>query len=167
MEYSALKSLIEQRKTIKQISDILNISQTNVRYWIKKHGLKTVRGPHGSYPKDFHVERKCYVCGETDPEKFYGHKRSICGVCRNKYNHKKAQEKRKFMIEYLGGSCLSCGYSKYSCSLDVHHKDPKEKDINFNTSRYWSKEKLIVELNKCILLCKNCHAAHHSGYEIY
>lgn len=167
MEYSALKSLIEQRKTIKQISDILKVSQTNVRYWIKKHGLKTARGPHGSYTKDYEAECKCYKCGETNPEKFYGHKRSICGSCHNKYNAKKGKEQRQFIIEYLGGSCKSCGYNIYPCSLDVHHKIPEEKDVSFGTARYWNKQRLISELNKCILLCKNCHAAHHGGYEIY
>ena len=102
-------------------------------------------------------------CGETNPSKFYGNKRSICGKCHNKYTIEKGNELKKKVVEYLGGGCINCGYNKFMCSLDIHHKDPKTKDKNFLSKRGWSWSRIEIEINKCILLCRNCHQAFHSG----
>ncbi len=39
--------------------------------------------------------------------------------------------------------------------------DPKVKDVGFKHARYWSRERLLKELKKCILLCANCHREVH------
>ena len=123
----------------------------------------------GHNTKNFHYEpkpHKCQICGEIDPSKFYGHKRTICGKCHNQYTLIKGKEKRIFAIEVLGNKCACCGYDKYPCSLDIHHLDPLIKDEHFARMRGWSKIKILAEIKNCILLCKNCHAALHSGYKI-
>jgi len=162
MEQNILNKLIEEGLSLRQISDKLSVSQDCVRYWLKKFGLKTRRGPKGKLPKDMATIRKC-SCGETDPKKFYGHKKSICGKCQNAYNNKKAKETRQKAVEFLGGKCMHCGFNKFICSLDIHHIDPNVKDQSFKTMRYWSWKRLESELKKCTVLCKNCHAAFHNG----
>ena len=157
-----LELLLEKGLTTRQMAKELVCSQTNVRYWLKKHGLKTKLGPRGKFPKDLIRPRKC-VCGETDPSKFYGNKRNTCGKCHNKYTLQKGKEKRKFALEYLGGKCTACGYDKHTCSLDIHHTDPAKKDVAFSSMRGWCVERLRLELKSCTLLCKNCHAALHCG----
>ena len=159
MNEEFLRGLTEQHKTIKQISIELDCSQTNVRYWLKKFSIKTKRGPHGKRTTLLPDVRKCGECDETDSKKFYGHKRSICGKCQNQYNIESGRKKKAYMRKMLGGKCAFCEYSKYQCSLDVHHLDPKTKDHTFNASRGWSYEKIDEELKKCILLCRNCHMA--------
>jgi hypothetical protein len=106
---------------------------------------------------------KCGHCGETDPSKFYGHKKSVCGSCHNKYTLELGQKKRNFIIEEMGGKCVSCGYDKYSSALQVHHLDPSQKDAKFHGIRGWSHERIIDEIKGCVLLCACCHAAVHSG----
>ena len=64
-------------------------------------------------------------------------------------------------IEYLGGKCVSCGYDKYYGALHFHHKDPSTKSANWNKVRLWNWEKVEKELDKCDLLCANCHAEAH------
>jgi RNase P subunit RPR2 len=157
-----LERLIKERKTQKQISAELEVSQTNVRYWLKKYSLKTCRGPGGSMPKDLKSPRSCR-CGELDPEKFYGHKRSICAKCHSQYNLEKGREKRKRAVTSLGGKCTACGFNRFLCSLDIHHVDPDEKDVAFTHMRSWAWSKIEKEIKKCVLLCKNCHAALHNG----
>lgn len=59
------------------------------------------------------------------------------------------------MVVFLGGKCAGCGTTD---DLDVHHKNPDEK--SFAISRFWSIawERLIPELSKCELRCRNdCH----------
>jgi len=106
---------------------------------------------------------KCSHCGQTDPSKFYGHKKSICGDCHNKYTINLGIEKRKFVIDQLGGKCKSCGFDKYRSALQVHHLDPTKKDANFRSMRGWSNQRIINEISGCVLLCACCHSAVHSN----
>lgn len=161
MEASKLKELVDKKYTIKQMAAEMGCSQTNIRYWLKKHNLKQVRGPGGKHPKDYKTPRKCCKCGETDPDKFYGNKTTTCGKCHNQIQIKKGQENKEFAVQYLGGKCAHCGLVAHSCVYDLHHNDPSEKDIAFNTWRYWSRDKIKKELDKCTLLCACCHRLEH------
>lgn len=62
--------------------------------------------------------------------------------------------------------CVDCGESRWQC-LDFHHTDPSQKIKNISgmvISRY-SVETIQKEIDKCEVLCKNCHAIHHNGYK--
>lgn len=105
---------------------------------------------------------RCRFCGETD-SRFFGVKRTICSKCRSKYNIERGQKHQHDAIVYLGGICRHCGYDDYESAFDIHHIDPTKKDNKFNQHRGWSWDRLKSELDNCILLCKNCHAAYHHG----
>lgn len=64
-------------------------------------------------------------------------------------------------IEILGGECSKCGYNDCLASLDFHHIDPKTKNPDGLKMNVRSWNKLLKELNKCILLCSNCHREYH------
>ncbi len=65
-------------------------------------------------------------------------------------------------VTYKGGKCSACGYSKYLAALDFHHIDPSKKSFQITGyTTVWGK--IVEELDKCILLCSNCHRALHSG----
>jgi len=67
-------------------------------------------------------------------------------------------------IEYKGGKCQICGYSKYQGALDLHHIDPREKDFALGQKGYTrSWVKIREELDKCILLCATCHREVEAG----
>ncbi len=73
--------------------------------------------------------------------------------------------KRKLMfIEKLGGQCQVCGYKKNSTALNFHHRDPSKKklklDIRVLSNN--SMDVILSEIDKCDLLCANCHAEHHN-----
>jgi predicted HNH restriction endonuclease len=103
------------------------------------------------------------VCGETDPTRFYGKKKQICGRCDNQYTVERGRQISARARAELGGRCMLCGFDKYHVSLDLHHLDAREKDPNFARKRGWSWERVEKELKKCVLLCKNCHTAVHAG----
>ena len=67
---------------------------------------------------------------------------------------------KKKAVEYKGGECERCGYNKCMRALDFHHLNPKEKDfaISGGTKSF---ESLKAELDKCILVCRNCHSEIH------
>lgn len=67
-------------------------------------------------------------------------------------------------VESKGGKCCICGYSKYIGALEFHHinEDKKEFGLSMNgITRSWEKTKR--ELDKCILVCSNCHREIHGG----
>lgn len=73
-----------------------------------------------------------------------------------------AQKTKLKAIEYKGGKCQICGYNKCTRSLQFHHLDPNEKDFGISRGTK-SFEKLKPELDKCILVCANCHGEIHDG----
>lgn len=69
---------------------------------------------------------------------------------------------KKRAAEYLGGKCSICGYSKSVRALEFHHINPLEKSFGISAkglARKW--DILKPELDKCILVCSNCHAEIH------
>lgn len=71
-------------------------------------------------------------------------------------------------ITYKGGKCEHCGYDKSPRAMHFHHIDPTQKDFsisdrNPNTNKNGTKkwESIKTELNKCLLLCSNCHFELH------
>jgi transcription elongation factor Elf1 len=58
-------------------------------------------------------------------------------------------------------SCARCGERTVEC-LQFHHRDPSEKlfDVSDIIAR-WSRERILVEIAKCDVLCANCHLKHH------
>lgn len=69
---------------------------------------------------------------------------------------------KKLAVEYKGGSCEKCGYNKCITALEFHHLDPTQKDFGIaqnGITRAWDKVK--IELDKCIMVCSNCHREIH------
>jgi hypothetical protein len=59
--------------------------------------------------------------------------------------------------------CISCGENCRAC-LDFHHIDPKTKDgCVSKLASTKNVTKTINELNKCVVLCANCHRKFHAG----
>lgn len=69
-----------------------------------------------------------------------------------RYNVWKAQQK-----------CALCEEST-PCCLDLHHLDPAQKEVTIsNVVQYWSWKRLKMEIDKCIVVCSNCHRKIHAG----
>ena len=67
------------------------------------------------------------------------------------------------LVEYKGGECEKCGYDKCIDALEFHHNDPSEKDFTIS-GKSWSFDRLRDEVDKCIMVCSNCHKEIH--YEL-
>lgn len=65
-------------------------------------------------------------------------------------------------IQYKGGKCQNCGYDRCYAALEFHHRDPKQKDLDWRRLRRRRFEVIRAELDKCDLLCANCHREEHT-----
>jgi uncharacterized CHY-type Zn-finger protein len=80
----------------------------------------------------------------------------------SEYQLRFKRRKKEEAIAVFGGKCQLCGYDKCMGALDFHHLDPAKKKINLGLAIIqWSWEKVKPELDKCILLCANCHRELH------
>jgi len=111
----------------------------------------------------------CKVCKRNRENKhFYIRKRNgnpygDCKECQFTKSKERFRLYKEDAISYLGGSCIICGYNKYIGALEFHHRDSSEKDTKYYAMRNWSFESKKKELDKCVLLCANCHREVEAG----
>jgi len=100
-----------------------------------------------------------HLCESVLPQ---GKKRFCSHQCKNKFHVINRRRILKEMaVEHAGGSCERCGYDGYIGALEFHHKDPTQKDFSIATnSKGW--ETIREEVDKCMLLCSNCHKEVHA-----
>ena len=89
-----------------------------------------------------------------------------CKKCDYLYVRRYLENLKTRAMKYGGGECQKCGYDKCWRALHFHHIDPLKKEFNIFEGRpghfkvrNW--DKLKIEIDKCILLCANCHTELH------
>lgn len=77
--------------------------------------------------------------------------------------HKRRKKIRQMAVNYKGGRSERCGYDRCMDALEFHHHDPALKDFSISSKGYTrSWQKVKEELDKCLILCANCHRELHS-----
>lgn len=78
----------------------------------------------------------------------------------------RVKKRKQEMVNYAGGSCIKCGYNASIFALQFHHREPKDRSFGLSGNSVRSKawESITAEIDKCDLLCANCHAETHWGY---
>jgi hypothetical protein len=127
--------------------------------------------------------KKCSKCNRLKSlEEFSFNKRkndghqTICKVCFKLYRDKHyidnkqyyidkskefRQAKSRFINDIKNNSkCQNCEESHISC-LDFHHTQDFKKDYEIGNMRSFSEENILKEIDKCIILCSNCHRKVH------
>lgn len=100
----------------------------------------------------------------TDRERLNRNQRNYYHRNRERLRGNSTKEhriKKLKAIEYLGGKCKDCNGVFHQSVYDFHHLNPKEKDSILAHLFWKSWDKILIELNKCILLCANCHRLRH------
>jgi len=114
----------------------------------------------------------CNKCKETKPlDLFVKHKQCIdgragyCKTCDAATVSNLRRATKLKAITYKGGACSRCSGVFHPAVYDFHHVDPLEKEADPGSlmGRKWKVVK--EELDKCILLCSNCHRLTHAEEE--
>lgn len=110
----------------------------------------------------------CVTCGGPR-----GVKRLTCDKCTKAYDSRVTRRKLELKIEalkYKGWACAGCGLKTDMVQVyDFHHLEPKDKDecISRMIAKFYTLEEMRPELDKCIVLCANCHREHHEQEEVF
>ena len=183
---STKKKIIELRKQGKSYNEIkkkLNCSKATISYHCKREalndiGLNTTKKLNEKEVEELKEFYKNHTAEETSimfnvsvtTVKKYSDRKNFTYETdddRRKSNYLHVKDFRSRMkikaVEYKGGKCVVCGYDRCVKGLEFHHTNPEEKDFTLgsNTNRAW--EKVKVEIDKCVLLCANCHREIHDG----
>lgn len=121
------------------------------------------------------VLRKCCRCSVyKELNSFYTKQgargSSWCSDCFSKgvykYQLDRALSRKIKAIKNKGGKCNTCGYNKNLSALVFHHLDPNIKDMSLDARTLGNNSVEVInkELDKCILLCHNCHHELHNPH---
>lgn len=128
-------------------------------------------------------------CGERIKsfDKYARPKRFVSGHNNRKYqdktqykrewNHRNRKSRYEWKAEYLhnlksslirskGGGCVMCGLQyngKNASVFDFHHTRDKKFTLSVGNLNKKSKQEVVLEADKCTILCANCHRQHHSS----
>jgi len=159
-----LELYLRQHLSQRAVSKQLGVSQSTVRYYLKKFSIKR------NLPKPVYAlgTKPCPHCGNTKELcDFYmvsGRVGSWCKQCMCRQVIERQHKFKRAALTYLGGVCSVCGYYKCSAALEFHHPNPADKTDNINKL---IRKKLSTaakcELDKCIILCANCHREAHQA----
>ena len=166
--------LRNEGKSYDEIKKELSISKSTIGYHCKRHGLNNIGKINNVDIEELRKYCETHTIKETS-EKFNV---SISTVKRYKDKDKNYSEKKTNsqnviewrrrvkikLVEYKGGECEKCGYNKCIISLEFHHLNPEEKDFTIS-GKTNSFDKLKNEVDKCILVCRNCHGEIHYKIE--
>lgn len=128
-------------------------------------------------------KRICSKCNKEKPidEFLFRNKKkkqyhSACGVCYKKQrkiayeknkvyyltkNKRLKNRNREWLLEHKKNeSCYCCGENDIAV-LDFHHIKQKTKEVSKMVSNTASIDTIKKEINKCVVLCSNCHRKIH------
>jgi predicted HNH restriction endonuclease len=149
-EVEYLKEKYPTGVSLNDMSNILNKSIKSIQHKAVRLKLSRRNSPINR-PKNLNhrneYDKRYY---ETNKERIY--KNKMARRRRNKIE----------LIELLGGKCNICGYNKCPAAFDFHHNNGnKEKSMSILIKNS-SKQQLLKEAKKCIVLCSNCHRELHN-----
>jgi hypothetical protein len=110
-------------------------------------------------------KRRCRECGHWFQPRQENARFCSARCCNQSLLNRKRRQTKHRCVAYKGGACERCGYNKCLAALDFHHPRRNKKDFRMFGALSWSVT-LRRELDKCQLLCANCHREAHDrpGY---
>ena len=168
-----LRDLLEQGLSTNKIAQQLGYTGAGIRYHMKKYDLFSSHKSIQDKEKVTIIDGKkeCAKCHELLPlDKFNikssGALTSYCKKCNHKNAYSLLKRRKLEILKKFGNECSICGYDKNIAALEFHHLDPNEKEFQLGSAKTTNLDKLLLEMNKCILVCANCHREIHYPDEI-
>ena len=120
-----------------------------------QHNTRKLHDPSSANTPNY----ECRICKKN----YQGGHRQSKGICSSCRVSESRRNKKTELIDYKGGKCVICNYDKCQQVLQFHHKNPNEKEFALANASTLDLEKLKIEVDKCILVCANCHGEIHAG----
>ena len=121
------------------------------------------------------MKKECLICGKEFETLPRGGSRKYCFECSPSYEKNSSVGRastitsirhaiKRELVRYKGNKCEICGYNNCIGALQFHHLDSSQKDFELS-AKYnggnFDMKSFYKEVDKCQLLCANCHAEKH------
>jgi hypothetical protein len=149
MKKEELVKYINEGLNDSEIAKIVGCHRTTVGKLVKKYSIDRVK----------FIYTHCKICNN----KIENNKanRSRCNSCNTRIRRYRT---KVAAVEYKGGFCNRCNWKGPVAAFEFHHKDDnKEFGIGTAANKSW----IVIkkEIDKCELLCSNCHRIEHSKHD--
>ena len=176
-------SLREKGFSYKKIADELKCSKATISYHCQRNSINNIglrRLPLTDKEineiKEYYKTHTAkdtsekYDVSLTTIKTYVDNKRTVLSneekIKHHYINIKNFRQRMKIKaVEYKGGKCIRCGYDKCMRSLTFHHRNPNEKEFGIGTYSNLGWNAVKKELDKCDLLCNNCHGEVHENLD--
>lgn len=149
-------------KGCSRCKQVLPVYEFSLRSSITGKRASMCRVCHRAYVKE-HYKKNTHVYKEK-AKKWVKKNPDKRKISANRHAKQKAYEQKRLAVAYKGGKCTDCAGVFPQAAFDFHHLDPRTKDYHLaqllNSRGFeFAKE----ELDKCVLLCANCHRIRHAN----
>lgn len=115
----------------------------------------------------------CKPCDTERGKKYYRSNKGSHALSTKRWHEEnrelltvRAQKQRTKLDALKNSPCVDCGGEFPPYVMDYHHRDPLTKSFNLGTSTRRTWEKVLAEIEKCDLLCSNCHRIRHHAVRL-
>lgn len=173
MRKEDLEQKVNDGWSIQDLATEFSKGKATIRYWLKQFNLVT-KGKAGGKNTvnceiDNKTEKQCAKCLDyKSVDNFFFRKErnsytSYCKQCNAKDVVERETRTKLDCIKYLGNVCTLCNIDGHYSIYDFHHDEPAHKDFSIRSGGTKSFRSVINELDKCILVCANCHHEIHAA----
>jgi transposase len=128
MQQEELELLVEAEMSIAQIAEVVGLSKTTVRHWLREYGLTTrwAERRHASKERQPELLLRCPHHGMTSfkRRRAGGYR---CTKCRAEAVARRRRRVKQVLVDEAGGRCCVCGYRRCVAALEFHHLVPADK----------------------------------------
>ena len=155
VDRETLAGLVGSGVSTREIATRLGLSQSTVRHWLRKYGLRThrARAMNSRGVRGVHADRQVMTCPRHGRTEFWPE-----AVARRR------RKLKAMLVEEAGGRCSLCGYDRFVGALQFHLRNGATKAFDLaSLGLTRSLEAVRGEAAKCVLLRANCHAEVEGG----
>jgi hypothetical protein len=96
-------------------------------------------------------------CKECHKKRYRTLDRAVINARFTPWSREQRRSNKKLAVEFMGGKCSRCGIVGPAVIYDFHHIDPTTKKANVGRLMSNSFANIKIELEKCSMVCFNCH----------
>lgn len=171
IEREQLEEFVEGGMTIAEIAEATRRSKGTVRHWLRRYGLRTKNGRGTRFPGVTQAAKQAGLATMTRTCRRHGDSEFViegsgyyrCKRCRTEEIVRRRRKVKALLVAEAGGRCVLCGYARCLAALQFHHLNPAEKRLELSRGGTLSLLTLRNEVEKCVLLCANCHVEVEDG----
>ena len=138
----------KKHEVVDKVAVIMNLANQNER----NYGIRRCKVCDSEFVSNIPYRGYCYNCSPP-------------GLSAKDAMRTKKRAIKHELLKYKGAVCMACGYDEYEGALQLHHRNPADKEFTFSDTNLndtdFTMDRMRKEADKCDVLCANCHFEVH------